>query len=168
MWNWANWFLDSDKRGAWNRHGGGKFGPFLISVVAEITDLWVENSQKINCRDVKSIREGRVVSYADDTTSYRSSLSLQLYQKRLWQRCFLMNFAKFLRTPFLQNTSGRLLLSLRHEEICVRVTHNLKDITGSTTIVWKLILVNVTLTISSFKIENLFEIEFYRTYWIFM
>ena len=30
--------------------------------------------------------------------------------KRLWDRCFPMNFAKFPRTSFLQNTSGRLLL----------------------------------------------------------
>ena len=29
-----------------------------------------------------------------------------LLKKRLWHRCFPMNFAKFLRTPFLQNTSG--------------------------------------------------------------
>ena len=36
------------------------FGPLLINVVAEITELWVENSQKINCRDVTSIWEGRV------------------------------------------------------------------------------------------------------------
>ena len=28
----------------------------------------------------------------------------------LWHRCFPVNFAKFLRTPFLQNTSRRLLL----------------------------------------------------------
>ena len=33
-----------------------------------------------------------------------------LLKKRLWHRCFLMNFAKFLGTSFLQNTSGRLLL----------------------------------------------------------
>ena len=33
-----------------------------------------------------------------------------LLKKRLRQRCFPVNFAKFLRTPFLQNTSGRLLL----------------------------------------------------------
>ena len=32
-----------------------------------------------------------------------------LLKKRVWQRRFPMNFAKFLRTPFLQNTSGRLL-----------------------------------------------------------
>ena len=33
-----------------------------------------------------------------------------LLKKRLWHRCFPVNFAKFLRSPFLQNTSGRLLL----------------------------------------------------------
>ena len=32
-------------------------------------------------------------------------------KKRLWHRRFPMNFAKFLRTPFLQNTSGCVLLS---------------------------------------------------------
>ena len=33
-----------------------------------------------------------------------------LLKKRLWHRCFPVDFAKFLRTPFLQNTSGQLLL----------------------------------------------------------
>ena len=33
-----------------------------------------------------------------------------LLKKRLWHKCFPVNFAKFLRTLFLQNTSGRLLL----------------------------------------------------------
>ena len=35
-----------------------------------------------------------------------------LLKKRLWHRCFPVNFAKFLRTPFLQNTSRRLLLKV--------------------------------------------------------
>ena len=34
-------------------------------------------------------------------------------KKRLWCRCFPVNFAKFLRTPFLQNTSGRRLLEFQ-------------------------------------------------------
>ena len=34
-----------------------------------------------------------------------------LLKKRLWHRCFPVNFAKLLKTPFLQNTSGRLLLN---------------------------------------------------------
>ena len=34
-----------------------------------------------------------------------------LLKKRLWHRCFPVNFVKFLRTSFLHNTSGRLFLS---------------------------------------------------------
>ena len=33
-------------------------------------------------------------------------------KKETLARCFPKNFAKFLRTPFLQNTSGRLLLEV--------------------------------------------------------
>ena len=33
-----------------------------------------------------------------------------LLKKRLWHMCLPVNFAKFLRTTFWQNTSGRLLL----------------------------------------------------------
>ena len=33
-----------------------------------------------------------------------------LLKKRLWHRCFPVKFWTFLRTPFLQSTSGRLLL----------------------------------------------------------
>ena len=36
--------------------------------------------------------------------------SATLLKKRLWQRCFLVSFSKFLKTPSLQNNSGRLLL----------------------------------------------------------
>ena len=35
-----------------------------------------------------------------------------LLKKRLWHRCFPVNFARFFGTLFLQNTSGRLLLFL--------------------------------------------------------
>ena len=35
-----------------------------------------------------------------------------LLKRRLWQRCVPVNFAKFLRTPFLQDTARRLLLYL--------------------------------------------------------
>ena len=34
-----------------------------------------------------------------------AGLSATLLRKRLWQRCFPVNFAKFLRTSFLQNIS---------------------------------------------------------------
>ena len=35
---------------------------------------------------------------------------VSLLKKGFWRRCLPVNFAKFLRTPLLQNTSGRLLL----------------------------------------------------------
>ena len=44
-----------------------------------------------------------------ENTCARDSF-LTILKKRLWHRCFSVNFAIFLRTPFLQNTSGRLLL----------------------------------------------------------
>ena len=31
-----------------------------------------------------------------------------LFKKRTWHRCFPVNFEKCLKTPFLQNTSGRV------------------------------------------------------------
>ena len=39
--------------------------------------------------------------------------SLSHIKKRLRHRCFPVNFTKFFRTPFLQNTSERLLLTFR-------------------------------------------------------
>ena len=36
-----------------------------------------------------------------------------LLKKRLWHKCFHVNFAKFLRTAFLQSTSGRLILTAK-------------------------------------------------------
>ena len=35
-----------------------------------------------------------------------------LLKKRLWRRCFPVNFEKFLRTPFFGTRPGRLLLTL--------------------------------------------------------
>ena len=36
-----------------------------------------------------------------------------LLEKRLWHWCFYVNFAKFLRTSFLQNSYRRLLLNFK-------------------------------------------------------
>ena len=45
---------------------------------------------------------------ANIKTKYESTT---LLKKRLWHRCFSVNYSKFSRTSFLQNTSGRLFLS---------------------------------------------------------
>ena len=47
-----------------------------------------------------------------------------LIKKRPWHRCFRVNFAKFLRKPFWQNISGRLLLSVswtHHDIACAKL-----------------------------------------------
>ena len=43
-----------------------------------------------------------------------------LLKKRLWHRCFPVNFGKFFRTTFLKNTSGRLHLNsiFPHQLFC--------------------------------------------------
>ena len=67
-----------------------------------------------------SVRKGFVRNFAKVTGKH-------LCQK-LRYRCFPVNFAKFLRTPFLQNTSGRLLLQMLlglviNSVICMFSTH---------------------------------------------
>ena len=47
---------------------------------------------------------------SQENTCARGCFSIK---KRLWHRCFHMNFAKFLRISFLQDTSGRLLLMIK-------------------------------------------------------
>ena len=59
----------------------------------------LENSQKNTCARVSFL----IKLQAEPAT---------LLKKRLWHRCFPVNFVKFLRTPFLQNTSRRLLVDL--------------------------------------------------------
>ena len=59
-----------------------------------------------------------------------------LLKKRLWHRCFPVKFAKFLRTPFSRNISGRLLLYIQIKRSkdyqdflrVRRFCHNMKDL----------------------------------------
>ena len=55
-----------------------------------------QNSQKNNYASL----------YFNNVAGLRTST---LLKKRFWHWCFPVNFAKLLRTPFLQNNSGRLL-----------------------------------------------------------
>ena len=45
--------------------------------------------------------------------------SAALLKKRLWHWCFSVIFPKFLRTPFLQSTSRKLLLESEH--VCTEI-----------------------------------------------
>ena len=57
-------------------------------------------------------------------------------KKRLRHRCFPVNFAKFLGTRFLQNTSGRLLLFIITSEFLFR-----PEIVNSPSHTWLIILI---------------------------
>ena len=67
-----------------------------------------------------SIKQGVPENFAKFTGKYLCQslffnkvagvMTATLFKNRLWHRRFPVNFAKFLRTPFLQNTSGRQLL----------------------------------------------------------
>ena len=50
---------------------------------------------------------------------------LTLFKKRLWHMRFPVDFAKFLRAPFLQNISGKLLLEVKFELLSFIVTQTL-------------------------------------------
>ena len=62
-------------------------------------------------------------------------------KKRLWYRCFPVNFAKFLRTSFLQNTSGRLLRILAFQkqplEVSMKKAWKFLKIHRKTPLVWE-------------------------------
>ena len=49
---------------------------------------------------------------SQENTCARVSFLIKLLKKRLWCRCFPVNFAEFLRTPISQNTSVRLFLNI--------------------------------------------------------
>ena len=57
--------------------------------------------------------------------------AVTLFKKRLWHRCFHVNFAKFLRTSVLQNTSSVCFWSLskiaqmEHQGITVQISNKL-------------------------------------------
>ena len=48
---------------------------------------------------------------------------LTLLKKRLRHRCFPVSFAKFLRTPFLQSTSGRMVKIGLHQLLLLLLVH---------------------------------------------
>ena len=59
---------------------------WVINVLAIKVFMYIQKEHLCQSRFIKKI----------------AGLSLQLYfKKRLWHMCFLMNFAKFIRTPFL-------------------------------------------------------------------
>ena len=61
-----------------------------------------QNSQECSCARVSVLMKLQALGLRFAT----------LLEKRLWHMCFPVSFVKFVRTPFLQNLSGRLLIHL--------------------------------------------------------
>ena len=68
--------------------------PSVKRVFLEIS----QNSQENTC--------ARVSILIKLLLKYKYTLKYTLLKQRLWHRCFPVDLAKFLRTPFLKNTSG--------------------------------------------------------------
>ena len=94
---------------------------FIFCATQLLKDI-LENFERINrgsCPEV-FCKKGALRNFTKSTGKHLcQSLFLNkvaslrpatLLKKRLWYRCFPVDFAKFLRTPFLQNACGRLLL----------------------------------------------------------
>ena len=81
------------------------------------SNYFVEVHQVLHCiRSSHRRCSGRKGLFRNSVTRIRLCQSLglaTLLKRRLWYRCFPGNFAKFLRTPFSQSTSGRLLLKIK-------------------------------------------------------
>ena len=84
-------------------------------------------------------------------------------KKRLWQRCFPVNFVKFLRTPFLQNTSVRLLLAV--VELLLRFL-TLKE-TQRTNVKCCQILLQKSFILTMFPQQNFYLVCVCAALWLF-
>ena len=96
----------------------------LNSVPCIVVFLWIIcRSSHRRC----SLRKGVLRNYVKFTGKHLCQSLLfnkvaglrpaTLLKKKLWHRCFPMNFPKFLRTPFLRKTSWPLLLYLTFHSI---------------------------------------------------
>ena len=85
------------------------FAPFLVTletVTSDSTFIWFQKQpSEVFCKKSRSQKFCKI--HRKTLVGLRTATLLKI---RLWHRCFRVNFRKFLRTRFFQNTSGRLLL----------------------------------------------------------
>ena len=75
-----------------------------------------------------------LVTFTEEIAVLRAAT---LLKERLWQRWFPLNFAKFLRTPFSQNTSERLLLKEQHPSLQIYLPIKKLNMTNNNQWNWK-------------------------------
>ena len=83
-------------------------------------------------------------------------------QKRLWHKGFPVNLGKFLRTPFLQNASGLLLLLLAFQKQPLEVFYE-KRCSMKKGVLWK----KVFLKISQNSHENTFGLQSFQKHLLY-
>ena len=79
--------------------------------------------------------------------------------KRLWHRCFPVNFAKFLKTPILKNTSGRPLLKLqkrRNKNKKLQTTDSISSMIENNSFPSRISSVNVTKSVVSCRFGHIY------------
>ena len=83
---------------------------FILNTIATSPEVFYKKVVLINL--AKFTGKNLCLSlFFNKVTGFRPSA---LLKSRLRHRCFPVKFTKFLRTPFLQNTSGRLLLKIQY------------------------------------------------------
>ena len=81
-----------------------------------------------------------------------------LLKKRLWHRCFPVNYEKFLRTHFLQNTIGGCFLLL------IYINYSIVNFTSKTIWGYMLLMISIHLFLSSYWIYLNSHVLFYLEY----
>ena len=75
--------------------------------------IWSKELIKIRSSHWKSSVKKEFLNISEDSQKNRKTLCQGLFFNKVagfWHRCFHLNFVEFLRTSFLQSTSGQLLL----------------------------------------------------------
>ena len=76
-----------------------------------VKHLWWSRSSHQRCSVIKGVLRN-FTKFTVKHLCQSQPKACNFIKKRLWYRCFPVNFAKFLSAPFLQNTSGRLLFMM--------------------------------------------------------
>ena len=99
-----------------------KFHPCILRINVKIVNQdKFSFKPKINFRSSHqrcSLKKGsfKLIFSSHQWCSLKKAAPAILLKKKLWHRCFTVNFAKFLRIYFLLTSFGRLLLQIRHRK----------------------------------------------------
>ena len=74
-----------------------------------------------------SMKKGALRNFTKFTGKVADLIPATLLKMRPWHRYFPVNLTKFLRTPFLHNTSGQLLLTFLELKGVFRTLSNIWD-----------------------------------------